>query len=160
MTAGCAGCGSCCDPVILNDETYEQLGKYWTSTALEGVPDPRSDENWAAWREVGYTDDQREATITCYLPGSDYRADADFITEHWHPLGDGEYRCDRFDPARRGCMAYADRPPVCRNYPWYGREPWASDTDPPSRCSYLADLPRPDRPEGARPLIPLLVVNG
>jgi Fe-S-cluster containining protein len=160
MGAGCAGCGSCCDPVILNDETYELLGKHWTRAALDGTPDPRTDEGWEAWRAVGNLDADREWICERYPPDSDYRADADFIAAHWRPLGDHEYRCDRFDPVHRKCMAYGDRPPVCRNYPWYGREPSGSNTDPPPQCSYLADLPAGERPEGSRPLIPLAVLRG
>lgn len=157
MTAGCARCGNCCDPVVLDDETYERLGKYWTSTALESCPDPRTGEGWAAWLEIGHTDDDRERQIAKYIPGSDYRADADFITAHWHPLGDSEYRCDAFDPVTRLCTARDGRPPVCRNYPWYGREPSAEQAakNMGPQCSYLADLPPDQRPEGSRPLIPL-----
>ena len=159
MTAGCAGCGSCCDPVILPDDTFEGLAG-WTTAALEGVPDPGTDEGWAAWAAIGYTDDQREATVNTYTPGSRYQADANFITGHWHPLGDHEYRCDRFDPATRLCGAHGDRPPVCQDYPWYGEEPAGRIQDTHRHCSFLADLPPGERPEGSRPLIPLMVING
>ena len=153
----CARCGNCCDPVVLDDEIYERLGKYWTSAALEGVPDPRTDEGWAAWLEVGHAVNDRERQIAKYIPGSGYRADADFIATHWHPLSDDEYRCDAFDPATRLCTARDDRPPVCRNYPWYGRTPSAERYMNP-QCSYLADLQPSERPEGSRPLIPLSVL--
>ena len=157
MTAGCARCGSCCDPVVFDDETYRALAT-WTAEALRDVPDPAADDGWPWWQEHGWED--RELAEAWYDPEGTGRANADFITEHWHPLGDGDYRCDRFDPDHRTCTAHGDRPPVCSRYPWYDREPSGSDTGPPPQCSYLADLPAGERPEGSRPLIPLAVLRG
>lgn len=99
------------------------------------------------------------------------RRDAQFIVDHWQPYApkfdrpkkgcgeDGQHvdedccwqkvgdwnTCDQFDVERRLCGAHADRPPVCRNYPWYPTHPapmrqadgnWLS-----VRCSFRADIP-------------------
>lgn len=155
----CARCGDCCDPVVFVDETYEQVSK-WTAEALRGVPDPGMDEGWAHWVRHGWTDEYRDVAVRRYDPASRYQADANFITAHWHSLGDNEYRCDQFDPAARLCAAHDDRPPVCRSFPWYGEDPVAFRTESlVPQCSYLADVPRSERPEGSRPLIPLTVLE-
>lgn len=101
-------------------------------------------------------------------PGSDAEIDIAFIREHWTPHLDHDranntewlWQCDRFDPQARTCTAYEDRPPVCRNYPWYRDGPTEQRAgNLPARCSLLWDVPREWRPEGARPLIPLEVVR-
>lgn len=69
--------------------------------------------------------------------------DLDFIREHWHPMYEVEdhtkqrFSCDAFDTDTRLCTAHEDRPPVCRDYPWYGREPDGRYI--PARCSFNAD---------------------
>jgi Fe-S-cluster containining protein len=104
------------------------------------------------------------------LPGllgtEDEGPNARFITEYWHPAGEAEVdgwmpvRCDAFDPQTRLCTAHENRPPVCRDYPWYDDGPTAErGGHMGGQCSYLADLPPDQRPEGARPLIPLSVVT-
>jgi hypothetical protein len=132
----------------------------WSTTAVENVPDPRTDEGWAYWLANGWPEDWRDAAIDRYDPSGRFREDADFIAAHWTPDGDTGCKCDAFDPATAMCTAHDSRPPVCRDYPWYGREP---GTGPDrivlhSQCSYLADLPPDQRPERSRPLIPLTVV--
>lgn len=128
----------------------------WTTAALEGVPAPEDD--WPYWLEHGYSEDQQERAIRLYDPAGSQRADADFLAAHWHLLEDAErYSCDAFDAATRQCTAHENRPPVCRDYPWYGGEPSAERAVYMGKqCSYLADLPPDQRPEGARPLIPLM----
>jgi Fe-S-cluster containining protein len=131
-SAGCAACGSCCDPVVLKADVYTGC----CERARAG--------------DVVHDNDR-------------------FIAQHWHPQGaivlDAEtlleLRCDAFDPATRLCTAREDRPPVCRDYPWYGEDPVTSGRGPRlyPDCSYLADVPPDQRPEGARPLIPLTVIS-
>ena len=132
MSAGCARRGSCCDPVIIEADVFSGCGER-----------ARSEE----------------------FPHDNDR----FITQHWRPLSawqaeDGTWylpvRCDAFDPAHRTCTAHDSRPPVCRDFPWYGGEPGPdSAAGLESHCSYLADL-RPDQREpDSRPLIPLTVIT-
>ncbi len=120
--ASCARCGDCCDPVT-------------SSHALEDLAD--------------------EAPSTA------------FIKKHWHPIKRAEvirrwpefadvveqghfYECDAFDPVTRLCTAHQNRPPVCKNYPWYGQEPTVRGL--PLRCSYWSDVEVELWPAGAQPL--------
>lgn len=73
-----------------------------------------------------------------------------FIREHWtitREMADGgwELACDRFDPDARRCTAYDERPPICRDYPWYGREP-GSHTALLPRCGFWLDVADELRP--------------
>jgi Fe-S-cluster containining protein len=140
VSLGCAsGCGACCDPVVLDFGTWTKALEQSRRCSAAEADSPRE------WASVV------------------------FIARHWHPVAawrtdSGEpkidLRCDAFDPGTRLCTAREDRPPVCRDYPWYGDDPVTCGRGPdlyPS-CSYLADLPPSQRPEGARPLIPITPV--
>lgn len=147
MSLGCAGCGDCCDQIFLP-----------------------ADRDMAAI--IAAAGDGFEVP-------ADVLADATFILEHWTPrtaepgepvIGpDGSehtrYDCDRYDPVHARCGDYANRPPVCRGFPWYGADPverlsHIAGLHPHPRCSYLLDVPAALRPEGSRPLIPLEVLRG
>lgn len=141
--------------IVLNEDP-----RSWSTKALERIPDPGTDEGWAYWLEHSkYTDDTRDEAIRRYNPDARMRADADFVAAHWTENCDGYWTCDAYDPEHGVCTAHDDRPPLCRDYPWYGRQPGADDAATLYRqCSYLADLPPDQRPDSARPLIPLTVV--
>lgn len=131
---GCAGCGDCCDPVYL-DPYFAAKVDDARARAERGepvVPEAGSDS----------------------LP---------FILEHWTEIdrtdGGASYSCDRFDPVTRQCGDHEARPDVCRRFPWYDEEPRADLFPPDSRCSYLLEVPRWQRPD-ARPLIPITPVAG
>lgn len=134
----CARCGDCCDPVTV----------------------PFHVETYAPRR-------LRESDLS-----AENRANCEFMLEHWTTTAtlvredeaEGEVavayevRCDAFDPVRRLCGAHADRPPVCRDFPWYGRavddvEGRAEVADGLSpRCSFNQDVP-------GRAFLPLTVVT-
>jgi Fe-S-cluster containining protein len=79
---------------------------------------------------------------------------ARFILNHWHrQSGIGKtarWACDMFDPVSRLCTAHDSRPPICRDFPWYGREPHLIDIS--KRCSFWADLPAEMRPPDWQPV--------
>jgi Fe-S-cluster containining protein len=161
---GCARCGDCCQDITLS-VALESLTP-WTSGALASTPDPGTEEGWLWWTDTqrpgAWSQDQREQAIAQYDPHGTRRRNADFLTEHWHESAPGQdgplYACDRFDPDTRLCVAHEQRPPVCSGYPWYGRPPRPGVILNP-RCSYLLDIAPPERPAGARPLIPIEVVT-
>lgn len=132
---GCAACGGCCDPVHLGVSQRDTLDR-WRQYVADGGEPP----------EPGY--------------------DLAFILAHWHEIsrydGGARYRCDRFDADTRQCTAHEDRPPVCRDFPFYDRpgdvRALGFPGDEPA-CSYWLDVPAADRPEGVRPLIPLTVLR-
>lgn len=96
-------------------------------------------------------------------PG-EWWADHLFIAAHMRPVGarDGDVmlQCRFYDRERQACGAYDSRPPLCRGYPWYGREPSPEAVVLDRQCSFWADIPAAQRPADARPLIPLAVVTG
>lgn len=114
----CARCGDCCDPVLLSAGAAE----YVFSDAA-GVPEPGGQREWAR-RHLHFRRFRGEHQLT----GS-VRLDAGV-----------EFDCGYFDKATRQCTAYDDRPAMCRDYPFYGRQPQA-DSTMGGRCSFLADVP-------------------
>lgn len=136
MSLGCARCGNCCDPVHLAPDQAAKI-----DVVVELMTDVYSPG--------------------CTLNPQDERA---WMIEHWHEIrrdddGGVAYRCDQFDPETRACTAHNDRPPVCRNYPFYDRpgdprELGRPNADGPS-CSFWLDVPPAERPAGVRPLIPI-----
>ena len=132
----CARCGDCCDPVVLTFDPQEKAKR------LLSTGDGLSDEN---------------------------RRNYEFMLEHWRVIrpivsarGYGtdsyEVKCDQYDRATKSCLAQDDKPPVCADYPWYGRDeddkegrrPVAEQLSP--RCSFNADVP-------GRQMLPLFVVT-
>jgi Fe-S-cluster containining protein len=82
-------------------------------------------------------------------------SDAIFAAQHWHPLTREEamrrnpfyvhhlppdahfYSCDQLGDDGR-CMAYEERPLVCRGYPWYEQPVRAMELPDPD-CGYSYD---------------------
>lgn len=129
---GCAaGCGACCDPVILPFETLRHL-TMWTEEKIAGYPDPRTEEGWQAWRDVGWADEHRELVRWRMRLDRD-TANADFADAHWTQYLGPEREdwgaqirvaCDALDPVTRRCTVHdGGQPPVCTGYPHYGLEP-------------------------------------
>lgn len=52
------------------------------------------------------------------------------------------YSCDRYDAAARRCTDYANRPSMCRGFPWNGDTPDATKALP-AECSFRADIGQP-----------------
>lgn len=133
MSLGCARCGACCENIWLSRQHRGQI-------------------------EAAIARDDFESA------GPEAHPNSSFILEHWTEVertedGESRYVCDAYDPDRRLCTAHADRPPVCSQFPWYGRQ--AGDLAGAvinKRCSYWLDVPPAERPPGARPLIPITVV--
>jgi Fe-S-cluster containining protein len=161
VSAGCAGCGDCCERIWLNTDP-----RPWSTAALAGVPDPRTDDGWAYWLENvrqsdrPLTEADRETVLRSYDPAGTHRANADFVAAHFAETCDGHWTCDAYDPEHGACTVYEDRPPLCAGFPWYAEGPVPDPRERlPRRCSYLADLPPADRGPDARPLIPLAVAG-
>jgi hypothetical protein len=132
MTAGCARCGSCCDPVIIEADVFFGCGERARSQEFPDHNDRFIAQHWhplSAW-----TDHDGTSVLSV--------------------------RCDAFDPERRACTAYEGRPPVCGDFPWYSEAPGTERASAlPPQCSFLADVPPARRPPESRPLIPLTVIS-
>lgn len=137
----CACCGDCCDPVVVpfHPETRAR-------ERLEAWGRGERELSWEEIENYQFMLDHWTTTATLV------RADDESVTVGY------AVRCDAFDPVRRLCGAHADRPPVCRDFPWYGRAaddaegraPVAESLSP--RCSFNQDVP-------GRALLPLTVVT-
>lgn len=57
------------------------------------------------------------------------------------------YECVNFDRETRRCTKYEDRPPVCRDYPYYGQRQLAPNIALPHWCSFRADIGQEVEPE-------------
>jgi Fe-S-cluster containining protein len=134
---GCAGCGACCEQIILSWDPRES-------------PTPFVRERWhVEW-------------VVEKLPPTELVPDAPAVYRGTYYV----VTCDAYDPERRSCTAYDDRPQVCSGYPFYGdapREGYIVDHGPLYRdgaasCSFWLDVPGWSS-RGARPLLPLTVVR-
>lgn len=115
----CNGCGGCCDPVTLSAPREESLARTDIS--------PR-ERQWLTFELVPMS--FQEAALK-----EPQLADA-------HPDHIWFYRCRNFDEVTRHCMAYENRPPTCRGYPWDGGPPKPQAVLPPA-CSFRADIGQP-----------------
>lgn len=128
MTVCPDGCGACCDPVL---SPYTKLDVLLGRVAC----DPET----ARWVLEDLTPISRRQGLT----------EVDYLSEGGRTMAivDGVptvgwtyfYRCRHFDAEARLCRNYENRPPACRDYPWYGDPP-----DPnkalPRECAFRADL--------------------
>jgi Fe-S-cluster containining protein len=134
----CARCGDCCDPVLVGFHV-----EAWVAARL-------AEPDLAAYTRANAEFLARRWTTTATLVRED--EDCEVVVGY-------EVRCDAFNRETRSCDAHADRPPICRDYPWYGRPPAdvegravvAEGLSP--RCSFNADVP-------GRRFLPLVDVSG
>jgi Fe-S-cluster containining protein len=119
MPGTCNQCGACCRTLTLEQSPHEVRATAAVASVL-GIP-----------------------------------SDAVFAAAHWHPLTRAEamrrnpfyvsqlrpgahlYYCDQLGDDGR-CLAYEERPLVCRGYPWYGQPPRAMALPHPD-CGYAMD---------------------
>lgn len=142
------GCGLCCEEIALSDGAVERI---FGPTYDERATKP---DTWAA--PESSSDKVPNPRHLSWLH------DAEFIREHFHFLrrevvgtlspqfGNDQspttiFRCDAFDPEARACTRYDERPLMCENYPWYGRNPATREpTDHPVNdltCVFQGDVP-------------------
>jgi Fe-S-cluster containining protein len=171
------GCGLCCDAIALAQSPREiavlaeqvaAFDAYWHAIGAErdagGLFTHDETVRLAqAPPAQGQSAVSRDPTETVRRQRA--RRDVAFIAAHWHALDREEalrrnpplarlgdrwyYECDAYDPATRRCTAHAERPPVCRDFPWYGRAPSAGALRSWPGCSYWADVPGGEPPAAA-----------
>ena len=115
MEGRCTGCGACCNPV-----TLPRGAKMRARGTLAAQPDHED----ALWIRNLIPLPRREA-----------------VRRLGRPMGaktDG-FECPNFEPTTRMCLSYETRPPVCRNYPFYGADPETYDWENsgiPAPCGF------------------------
>ncbi len=129
VSGSCNGCGACCRVLTL-DQSPEEIQGIAAITRVLGIP---SDHVFAAehWRPLTRAEAmERNPYYTSRLPA-----------------GAHLYTCDRLGADGR-CLAYEDRPLVCRGYPWYGEAPRSmalADLDCGYHIDVVAPSPKPGR---------------
>lgn len=117
----CVGCGDCCENIPLNTpERADIYGKRLLAGDTRGSTGAL--RKMAAWL----------ANLTV-LSGPVRAHDSNEL--RWR------YACPLFDTETRRCTDHSNRPPVCRNYPHYKREPqpYPGMDGLSPRCSFNAD---------------------
>lgn len=149
MSAVCGRCGDCCRATWLRHDRATlaaQLPRREALAADETLdPEVRAVEAenaetsrfvLAHWREI--TEGEAQRRLPGFLAGGE---------------GGAFYACDRFDEATNRCTAHDDRPPICRDYPWYRKGPSERNLHRClTHCTYWADLPEESRPPGWSPV--------
>lgn len=77
-------------------------------------------------------------------------APAGWIKKHWQSAGEREgyfgYWCDLFDFETHLCKDYKNRPAVCRDYPFYGRD--IAQDNIADDCGYAITMQKSDGARG------------
>lgn len=150
MTECAPNCGKCCSPVVMTMQQVQFL-RNWANR-----PDPEE----TPANLPNFAINTREALAKA----REHIANGTFMERHWifnirwvRRMATGfEYvgfNCPFFNEETKACGNYENRPPICRGYPFYGREPEDIARAPralqmPLECSYWADVPLKARPEG------------
>lgn len=113
----CNQCGACCR-VLKLEQSPDEVRNMAALTAVLGIP---SDHQFAArhWLPLSRAEAMRRNPFYVRrLPE----------TAHF-------YACDQLGSDGR-CLVHAERPLVCRGYPWYGQSPREMPLPDPA-CGYL-----------------------
>lgn len=124
-----AGCGACCDPVVL---PYTQIEAMSHASSF----DPE-ELRWILEDLVPMG--RREAKAK--FP--ELFARQSFGVVNGQLIGDTPmfYSCRNLDPETRRCGIYDHRPPACREFPWYGEGPDARKALP-AACEFNREVGR------------------
>ena len=121
----CAQCGMCCEAIPIN----------FTKKKMREDPELSIMESpkfiLKHWRRISKKEAQRR------LPG---------IGSH-----QVYYECLKYDSENKLCTAHDEKPPVCRDFPWYGKDPTPLGIYLP-KCSFWNDVPQDLWPQGVEPL--------
>jgi Fe-S-cluster containining protein len=119
MSETCKQCGACCRTLTL-EQSPDQVRATAAIASVLGIP---SDAVFAAAHWQPLTREEAMRRNPFYV--SQLRPDAYL------------YSCDQLGDDGR-CLAYEERPLVCRGYPWYGQPPRAMPLPHPD-CGYAMD---------------------
>lgn len=123
----CAKCGDCCEAIPLGLSKTAMMRYEYESGSPNHLTALFINKWWRRISRAKYASVHPEAAQTA---------------SHFF------YECLKFDPVSRLCTAHDERPPICSNYPWYGRSPLAMDHHGiPARCSFWTDVPERKWPE-------------
>lgn len=150
----CSRCGDCCEAIPFNrslDYMRERIKAY---------------QDWAFYYSNNPDYEPGENEPTLEQTKKNYE-DATFIVKHWTRIEKEEavglmpllsdqkkyfYTCNMLDKETRLCTAHDERPPVCRDYPWYDRKP-SGKSLVSKRCGFWYDVDEEERPDNILPIV-------
>lgn len=116
--AKCNRCGNCCNPICMslnpNDVAHMDISH----------PDNAVNKMYIQkhWRFISFAEAKK------------IRPEIEFqMKDQW-------WVCDQFDSAKHICKDHPGRPPICRDFPWYGNAPNAGKIEGYKDCVYWADV--------------------
>ena len=122
----CKQCGVCCKVVVL-PFPMEQIKKIYADNE-KGISisgEERYNYEFAILNFISIEADEA------------FKKNPNLIELH-HPLYTYYYMCKKFNNSINKCGCYEIRPGTCKNYPWYGREPY-DKTFLTDDCGYKLD---------------------
>lgn len=129
MTECIAGCAHCCNPVVLPVTQLE------IAQTLPTTRDEAADRRFILedLTPIPFKVGMQQSP---HLQGRTLASTAD--GDQVHP---NFFSCRHFDTATRLCMNYENRPPVCREFPRYGRPAVSPKMALPFECAFNDDVP-------------------
>lgn len=99
----CFGCGNCCK-IIPMGISWEGINDIYTQ---------QEDKESEYAKNIKFILDNW-TPIYCFVDIWRIRPDMRILADHY-------YTCKQFNKFNHNCMVYNNRPPVCKDYPFYGR---------------------------------------
>lgn len=141
MATECNGCGGCCDPVT----------SIFTPSDLARLPPDAVDDRTRRWllHDLERIPRREGLAASPHLTGGG-RTTFSMDGRTGQPVVAFSvfYRCRLYDAESRRCTDYDNRPQVCRDFPFEGRQgaeltEWDHAAALPFECSFRADIGQP-----------------
>jgi Fe-S-cluster containining protein len=144
------GCGACCDPVVL---PYGPTDLHYLAKLPSSKLGAEEENIMFAVKHLTVMPRREGLRRAPYLTQGGSTAVA--FDQDSEPIIAWSYfySCDRFDVETRQCADYHNRPPMCREYPWYDKpldDEWSKAKALPTTCVYRADIGLPVEPVPVR----------
>lgn len=124
----CNNCGGCCDPVML---PYSRIQAETAGPDMDPL-----NRRWVLEDLTPISRREGMARSPYVKDGLTILGDQRTGEAHW--FWSFFYDCKHYDAENKRCTNYENRPPICRDYPWYDG---GVDTQKalPLECSFRAD---------------------
>lgn len=127
----CNSCGGCCDPVIMPMTMREMRERALVADDWERAS--------TAFVLEHFTElSQREGMRRAPWMADAMRGKSGLLFQGRVIPQPVYYECDQYNSETRECMAYDDRPPFCRGFPFHGGPPQQGLLPP--ACEFKRDI--------------------
>lgn len=134
MKGYCNGCGKCCEALhtaVSPDDLAKHRVAHPEETGREG------DFAFASIHFHSISNEEavrRNPVLGLFLEAYHSDGESDFEPRFF-------YECDLYDKDTKRCTDHANRPHVCREYPYYGKELTYGEIFYDPDCPYIDDAP-------------------